>query len=189
MNKKEIDINDALACVKGGGTLVYPTDTIWGIGCDATNFEAVENILKLKGREAGKGFVVLMNSTEMVEYYTGALSPNVINYLLAERSTTIVFENSNGIAKNVLAEDGTLAIRIPQKEIPLSLISKLGFPIVSTSANLSGDPFPQTFDQINTEVLSGADYVLNLRSDGQGRSQPSRIVKVLKTNEIVVLRD
>lgn len=189
MNNKEIDINDAHACVKGGGVLVYPTDTIWGIGCDATNFEAVENILKLKGRKAGKGFVVLMDSIEMIEYYTGALSPNVINYLLAERSTTVVFENSNGIAKNVLAEDGTLAIRIPQKEIPLSLISKLGFPIVSTSANISGDPFPQTFDQINTEVLSGADYILNLPSDGQGSSQPSRIVKVLKTNEIVVLRD
>ena len=87
------EINNALNVIKEGGVILYPTDTIWGIGCDATNFDAVERNLNLKGRESGKGFVVLMDSIQMVEYYTGALSPNATSYLLSERSTTVVFEN------------------------------------------------------------------------------------------------
>lgn len=163
---------------KKGGIILYPTDTIWGIGCDATNPEAVEKIFQLKQRPSSKSFVVLVADERDILQYIAAPDLAVFDYLgEQERPTTVIHDNALGLAENVVAEDGSVAIRICRDEFCRHLIRRFRKPLVSTSANLSGDASPSIFADIHSQIINGVDYVVAWRQDDTSPSQPSSIIR------------
>ena len=157
------EINTCIKELQKGNLILYPTDTVWGIGCDATNPEAVKKVYQLKNREDSKALICLVANQAMLERHIEEV-PDVAYDLidLAEKPITIVFDQPKGIAKNLIAEDNTLAIRVASDKFCQYLINKFGKPIVSTSANISGMPTPKQFKEIAPEILKGVDYVVNL---------------------------
>lgn len=182
-------INSSYFNLKDGGIIIYPTDTVWGIGCDATNENAVTKIFHIKKREESKSLVILVNNIEMLRRYVGEI-PTILIDLLKEgtKPTTVIYENPKGLAKNVIANDNTVAIRIAQDEFCQKLIKKFGKPIVSTSANISGSRTPSTFKEIDQSILDEVDYVVNLYQDKTNDS-PSKIIKIGKDGELEVIRE
>ncbi len=182
------DIEQCLAVLQNGGIILYPTDTIWGIGCDATNVEAVEKIITLKHRPESKSFVVLVSSEREVLQYVAAPDLAVFDYLLqTTKPTTVIYDNALGLADNVLADDGSVAMRICNDEFCRHLIKRFRKPIVSTSANISGAPSPEIFADIAGEIKAGTDYVVKWRQDETDAARPSSII-AWKRGEVVVLR-
>lgn len=185
--KQEID--NALAVLKKGGIILYPTDTVWGIGCDATNPEAVNRIYQLKQRTESKAMICLVNSVKMLEQYVNnvpAHAYDIIDY--STKPTTIIYDNPIKVANNLVAPDDTIAIRVVAKDkFCEPLIYKLRRPLVSTSANLSGQPTPQSFSQIAPEILKGVDYVVNLQLTKIADS-PSAIIKIGNDSSVKVIR-
>lgn len=172
-----------------GNSILYPTDTVWGIGCDATNEEAVSKIYQLKKREESKSLIILVDSLEMLRNYVAEIPKKVFEILEnAERPTTVIYKNPKGLAKNVVAKDNTIAIRIVQDQFCQRLIKEFGKPIVSTSANISGDDTPMSFKEIKPTILDAVDYVVNLHQE-ETSTQSSRIIKILGDETIEVLRD
>ncbi|HWB25783.1 MAG TPA: L-threonylcarbamoyladenylate synthase [Chitinophagaceae bacterium] len=172
------DIEQCLAVLQKGGIILYPTDTIWGLGCDATNAEAVEKIIVLKKRPQNKSFVVLAASEREVLQYVAAPDLAVFDYLQqAIKPTTVIYQNALGLADNVLADDGSVAMRICRDDFCKHLVKRFRKPIVSTSANVSGQPPPSIFREISDEIKQGADYVVKWRQDDITPSQPSSIIK------------
>ncbi|SOS49169.1 Translation factor Sua5 [Tenacibaculum dicentrarchi] len=167
-------------------TILYPTDTVWGIGCDATNFEAVQKIYQLKNREESKSLIILVDSVEMLRNYVEVL-PKIAIQLIenAKKPTTIIYPNPKNLAKNTVASDNTIAIRIPKDDFCLQLIKAFGKPIVSTSANVSGEPTPKTFSEISTAILQSVDYVVALHQD-KTTEKSSTILKVVGTSVNVI---
>jgi L-threonylcarbamoyladenylate synthase len=182
------DIEACLKVLKEGGIILYPTDTIWGIGCDATNAAAVEKIIFLKQRPEDKSFVVLVASEREVLKYVASLDLAVFDYLQqTTKPTTVVYENAIGLAENVLAADGSVAIRICKDEFCRHLIKRFGKPIVSTSANISSQPSPGNFDKISLEVRQGVDYVVKQRQyEGDKISTPSSIIQWIKDKAVIL---
>ena len=172
------DIEQCLKVLKEGGTILYPTDTIWGIGCDATNALAVEKIIALKQRPVEKSFVVLVASEKDVLQYVAAPDLAVFDYLeKTERPTTVIYEHALGLAENAIAEDGSVAIRICRDEFCRHLIKRFRKPIVSTSANLSAEPSPSSFKEIKDMIIRSVDYVVKYRQDDIAKAVPSSIIK------------
>ncbi len=182
------EINKAFDQLQSGNTILYPTDTVWGLGCDATNAEAVAKIYKLKNREESKALICLVSDIDMLERYISEI-PEVAYELLeaADRPTTIIYDNPIGIAENLVASDRTLAIRIPADEFCQKLIRKFNRPIVSTSANISGQPSPKSYQEISSEILKGVDYVVNLHNE-KTASKPSTIIQLRSNGEINIIR-
>lgn len=171
------DIEACLQVLQAGGIILYPTDTVWGIGCDATNNAAVEQIIALKQRPGQKSFVVLTASEREVLQYVAAPDLAVFDYLLqASKPTTVIYENAIGLADNVTAADGSVAIRICRDEFCKHLVKRLRKPIVSTSANISGMPSPAIFSEISEEIKSGVDYVVKYRQEENTPAAPSSII-------------
>jgi L-threonylcarbamoyladenylate synthase len=173
------EVNKALDVLKSGGLILYPTDTIWGIGCDACNEEAVERIYKLKGRDPGKSLIILLDSENKVESYVGEVPPvayELIEY--AENPLTIIYSGAKNLATNVIHEDGSIGIRVTRHPFCQELIQRFRKPIVSTSANLSGKPSAATFSEIEDEIIGGVDYVVNLEQDETAKKQSSTIMKL-----------
>lgn len=172
---------DILACLKTlseGGLILYPTDTIWGIGCDATNEKAVEKIYQLKKRPDQKAMVVLVADERDILYYTAAPDPAIFDYLeTVSKPTTVIYEHALGVAENLPAPDGSIAIRISKDEFCRHLIRRFRKPIVSTSANLSGQPAPKNFASIGADIISGVDYVVSYRQGDTTEGVPSGIIK------------
>ena len=169
--------------------ILYPTDTVWGIGCDATNEIAVAKIYGIKKREEGKSLVILVSSLEMLKQYVNEIPNSLIDVLKnPKKPTTIIYKNPKGLAKNVMAADKTIAIRLVQDEFCQKLIQKFGKPIVSTSANISGKPTPSTFKEIDPSILGKVDYVVNLYPDRINDS-PSTIIKIDDEGEIEIIRE
>ena len=167
-------------------TILYPTDTVWGIGCDATNERAVAKIYQLKNRTESKSLIVLVSSLNMLKNYV-KVSSQVINFIKSTtKPTTIIYENPKGFAKNTIASDNTIAIRIVRDEFCRKLIKSFGKPIVSTSANISGEPTPKSFSEISQSILDGVDYIVNLQLD-KINSKSSTIIKITD-GEIEILR-
>ena len=169
-----------------GKILLYPTDTVWGIGCDATNSEAISMVYKIKKREESKSLIILVDSFEMLSKYVKTI-PNRAKKELksAKRPTTIIYENPIGLAKNCVATDNTIAIRIVQNDFCISLIKAFGKPIVSTSANVSGEPTPKSFSEISTTILDSVDYIVNLQQEIITTTS-SRILKIVDdTMEVI----
>jgi L-threonylcarbamoyladenylate synthase len=172
------DIEECLKVLHAGGIILYPTDTIWGIGCDATNAAAVERIIELKQRPANKSFVVLVSSEREVMQHIAAVDLAVFDYLeTIESPTTVIYENAIGLAENVLAVDGSVAMRICSDEFCKTLIKRFRKPIVSTSANISNHAAPKIFSEIDTRIIEGVDYVVKHRQDEITVASPSIIVK------------
>ncbi len=172
------DIEQCLEVLKKGGLLLYPTDTIWGIGCDATNEQAVARIYALKKRIASKSMIVLIAEEKDLSKYV--LQPNlqIFDYIKGvSKPTTVIYEGATGVAKNLVNEDGTLAIRIVKDKFCEQLIQLFKKPIVSTSANLSGYPPPTIFTDIDTEIKNGVDYIVQHRQDDYNLAAPSAIIK------------
>ena len=169
-----------------GKTILYPTDTVWGIGCDATNEESVSKIFQLKKRKETKSLIVLVSSIHMLKKYVSVPQKALQILREANRPTTIIYQNPKGFAKNAIATDGTIAVRIVQDAFCRKLIKRFQKPIISTSANLSGAETPKSFQEISLPILEGVDYVVNLQSNN-AHTKPSTILKV-DGNDILVLR-
>lgn len=183
------DIDNCLEVLKNGGTILYPTDTIWGIGCDATNAEAAEKIIALKRRPAQKSFVVLVGDERDVLKYVAAPDLAVFDYLsTTQKPTTVIYEHALGLAENVLAEDGSVAIRICRDEFCKHLIKRFRKPIVSTSANLSGKPAPALFRDIDEAIINGVDYVVKYRQHDTSNAVASSIIK-WENGKVVIVRE
>lgn len=169
--------------------LLYPTDTVWGIGCDATNENAVKKIYQLKQRDDSKALVCLVKDVDMLSQYVERIPDMALNYLKQTDSpTTIIYPKAKNLAQNLIAEDKSIAIRICQTKFCQRLLNDFGKPIVSTSANISGHPTPKNFKDIQQEILSGVDYVVNLH-DQKSDTTPSRIIKFDELGQVQVIRD
>ena len=170
-------------------TILYPTDTVWGLGCDATNELAVNKIYKIKHRAESKSLIILVNSIDMLQQYVEHVPQEALDLLKeAKRPTTIVYPRPKNLAQNVVAADNTVAIRIVKHEFCENLIKEFGKPIVSTSANISGQPTPKSFGEISQAILDSVDYVVALQQDSiSGIS--SRILKINLDDTIEVIRE
>jgi len=183
-----IEIQNSLSILKQGKTFVYPTDTVWGIGCDATSEKAVETIFNIKQRSESKSLIILVSSFVMLNKYVEVISENVKNILeSSKKPTTIIYANPIGLARNVIANDNTVAIRIVKNDFCKSLIEQFGKPIISTSANISEEPTPKSYDEISTHILDSVDYVVNLHRE-EVNDKSSTILKVAENGEVIVLR-
>ena len=188
-NRFGSDLAEALAVLREGGVILYPTDTIWGLGCDATNRQAVERIFHIKKRAPGKSLIILVNSVMMIERYV-ADPPEVALEMadLATEPLTIVYDRGRNLAVNVAATDGTVGVRVCVEPFCEALITGLRKPLVSTSANISGSHVPALFDEISDEVKNSVDYVCRWRQDDRNKSRPSRIIRVSSNSVIKILR-
>ena len=190
MNKEDLntEVHNAYEVIKNGGIILYPTDTVWGIGCDASNEEAVAKIYALKQREESKSMICLMNGEKMV-YNVFHKIPEVAWELLdlSEKPTTLILDEPKNVAKNIIADDNTLAIRIVKEPFCYKLMERMKRPLVSTSANISGMFTPKTFKEISPEILKGVDYVVNLQQDKICKN-PSTIIKLSLDNQVRIIR-
>ena len=174
----ETEINNALYALNKGDIILYPTDTIWGIGCDATNEKAVDKIMLLKQRPQQKSFVVLVAAEKDILQYTASPDLAVFDYLrTVKKPATVIYEHALGIADNVINEDGSVAIRICSDEFCRHLIKRFRKPIVSTSANISGEPSPQNFSQISPAIRQGVDYIVQYRQEDESLHASSSIIR------------
>ena len=184
----EQQLAEALKTLQNGGLILYPTDTVWGIGCDATNEEAVKRVYKLKQRDDSKALVCLVNGPTMLETHIEKVSEKIYDVLEgATKPTTVIYHNPIGVASNVISEDKTLAIRMVKHNFCEQLIEKLGRPIVSTSANISGQPTPRTYSEISDVILKGVDYVVNLQNR-EHASEPSAIIRLENDGSVSIVR-
>jgi L-threonylcarbamoyladenylate synthase len=183
------DIEACLRVLESGGLILYPTDTIWGIGCDATNVAAVEKIFALKKRIETKALIVLIADERSLLQYVASPHIEVFDYIQGvSKPTTIIYENAIGLASNLLAEDGSVGIRICADEFCKHLIKRFRKPIVSTSANVSGFPPPKVFSDIDIAVKEGVDYMVHYRQDDTIPVEPSAVVKYNKDGSFTILR-
>lgn len=174
----ENDIENCLRILRSGGIILYPTDTIWGLGCDATNEEAVEKIIQIKNRPSEKSFVVLVASEKDILRYTAAVDLSLFDYLEKQpHPTTVIYDQALGLAQNVVALNGSVAIRICIDDFCRQLIKRFQKPIVSTSANLSGEPSPKFFNEISDPIKKGVDYIVRYRQQDHTPKIPSAIIK------------
>lgn len=172
-------------------TLLYPTDTVWGIGCDATSEVAVAKIYQIKKREETKSLVILVSSLQMLKKYVTSVPVKALEILKkAQRPTTIVYDAPVGIAKNAIGKDNTIAIRIASDAFCQNMIEEFGKPIVSTSANISGQPTPSCFSEINEHIKQSVDFIIDpkIGADYEVSSQSSTIIKVTNQNKVTVIR-
>ena len=195
------DLQATLQVLREGGIIVYPTDTVWGIGCDATNAEAVKRIYALKQREDSKSMLVLLDSAAKLDYYVDV--PETAEMLLAtmdngqwtmdnedsSKPMTIIYPKARHLAQNLIAEDGSVGIRITEEPFSKALCAQLKRPIVSTSANISGHPAAHFFNEIEEAILSGADYVCRFRREDETPHEPSSIIKVNEDGSFVIIRE
>jgi L-threonylcarbamoyladenylate synthase len=184
----ENDIQSCLTVLKNGGIILYPTDTVWGIGCDAMNAIAVEKIFRLKKRPDEKAMIVLVAEERDVLKYVANADLRVFDYLQQHpKPTTVVYEGAIGLADNLIGKDGSIAIRICNDIFCKHLIKRFRKPIVSTSANISGEPVAKLFSEINDEIKNGVDYIVQHRQNDHTIASPSSVIK-LDNGKITILR-
>ncbi|MBS1597941.1 MAG: threonylcarbamoyl-AMP synthase [Bacteroidetes bacterium] len=185
----EPDIEHCLNVLKHGGLILYPTDTIWGIGCDASNEEAVQKIFLMKRRPEKKSMIILLADPRDILKYVSQPDPRIFNYLeTVEKPTTIIYEGAIGIAESLIPPDGTIGIRLVKDVFCRHLIKRFRKPIVSTSANISGSPAPRFFDEISEEIVNEVDYTVHYRQQDKTQHQPSAVVKWNKDGTVTVIR-
>ena len=183
------DIKKACEVMAAGGIILYPTDTIWGIGCDATNEEAVRKVYELKRRADNKAMLVLMDSNAKLGIYVSDI-PDVAWDLMdvADKPLTIIYSNAKNLASNLLGEDGSVGIRITQEDFSRRLCERFRKPIVSTSANVSGELSPANFAEVSDVIKKGVDYIVNYRQEDMSKATPSSIIKLGAGGLIQVIR-
>ena len=183
------DLNESLKVLRNGGVILYPTDTIWGLGCDPTNPVAVEKIFWIKSREPGKSLLILVDSEAMVERYVNEV-PEIAWELtgVTDDPLTVIYPGGKNLAQGVCSEDGTIGIRICRDEFCRELIKRFRKPLVSTSANLSGKPSPENFSEIEDSVIKAADYVVKYRQDDRRKYSSSPVIKLGPDGTIKIIR-
>lgn len=185
----EEEINSAVEFLRSGKVILYPTDTIWGIGCDATSQKAVDRIFRIKKREEQKSLIVLLDTAEKIGQYAEDV-PQVAYDLMRNYTSplTIIYPNARGFARNVVAPDNSIAIRVVRDAFCREMIARFGKPVVSTSANVSGEPAPLTFSKISQEVLRRVDYIVGINQHIVTRTKPSTLIRISKDGTFEVLR-
>ena len=182
------ELNKTIQTLKEGGLILYPTDTIWGIGCDATNGEAVKKIFQLKKREDSKALICLVADDRMLKKYIKKIPEAAFDILdVSEEPITIIYDEPQNLAQNLIASDNTIAIRIPNDDFCFQLLRRFNGAIVSTSANTSGDPSPKSFKEISPDILKGVDYVVNLHHE-KINTKPSSIIKLSNDGKVKIIR-
>ena len=184
----EQDLQSALAVLRAGGVILYPTDTVWGIGCDATLDEAVSRIYALKERADTKSMLVLWHDRESLAQYV--MVPAKVEQLLDEsdKPTTIIYPKVHGLSSKLVAEDGSVGVRLTKESFTMALCEQFGHPIVSTSANISGEQTPRNYEQISDSIRARVDYICMYRRDDRTEHEPSRIIRVRQDNTYDILR-
>ena len=181
---------EAVRVLKAGGVILYPTDTVWGLGCDATNAEAVERIYRIKQRQDSKALIVLADSEAMISRYVAEVPEVAWDVIeLATRPTTVIFDRGLNLAPNLLAQDGSVGIRLSREAFSSQLCFHLRKPIVSTSANVSGQPSPRIFREIIEEIRQQVDYVVRYRQDDITPASPSFVIKLGRGGEVKIIRE
>lgn len=187
--KLEDDIKKAVEVMRKGGVILYPTDTVWGIGCDATNAEAVARVYEIKHREDSKAMICLVDNDNRLQRYVRKV-PDVAWQLFdcAEDPTTIILDGAINLAQNLIAEDGSIAMRITREEFSKQLCYRFQKPIVSTSANISGEPTAQNYCDINQEIIDAVDYVCWTRRQEHKPHKPSSIIRLREDGQVEIIR-
>lgn len=185
----ENDIKRSIEILQSGGIILYPTDTIWGIGCDATNPDSIKKIYELKNREEKKSMIILVADESMIKNYVSNPSSKILSLISsAQKPTTAIFKNAIHLPSQLINEDGSIAIRIAKDDFCRELIQQFKKPIVSTSANISGEPYPNNFQQISLAIKNGVDYIVQHRQNDYEIKSPSSIIRLNNEDEIEVLR-
>lgn len=184
------DIDQALEVLNKGGIILYPTDTIWGIGCDATNAEAVKRIYELKRRVDSKSMLVLLDTSARLASYLNEIPEVAYDLIeLTDKPLTIIYDGAKNLASNLIAEDGSIGIRVTSEIFSKTLCQRLRKPIVSTSANVSGEPSPGFFAEISDEIKNGVDYIVAFRQNETAKALPSSIIKLGVGGQVKVIRE
>lgn len=190
MTDFEEDIRSCINALNNGGVILYPTDTIWGLGCDALNEAAIEQIFTIKQRPKHKAMIVLLAEAKDILQYVAAPHPDIIDITESfDRPTTVIYNNALGFPENLLNEDGSIGIRVTTDPFCKALIKRLKKPLVSTSANISGRPSPQHFKEIDTDIIEAVDYTVKYRRDDTTPKLPSRIVRFTDNDEMEIIRE
>jgi L-threonylcarbamoyladenylate synthase len=185
----DLDIEESLSVLNKGGLILYPTDTVWGIGCDATDAAAVAKIYTLKKRADGKSMIVLLAEENEIPKYVTQPDPMIFDYIKGiHKPTTFIYEGGIGLAENMIQDDGSIAIRITNDPFCKQLVKRFGKPLVSTSANISGYPAPAVFDDVDIEIKNGVDYVVQHRRFDLTEAIPSAIVKLNADGSLTIIR-
>ena len=182
------EVHNAFEVIQNGGIILYPTDTVWGIGCDASNEEAVKKVYALKQRDESKSMIVLLNGDKMMYTVFKEIPETAWQILdVSEKPTTLILDNPRNVAKNIVAEDNTLGVRIVKEPFCFKLMERMKRPLVSTSANISGNFTPKSFKDIDPEIIKGVDYVVNLQREKICEKQ-STIIKLSLDNQVKIIR-
>ncbi|MDR2122905.1 MAG: threonylcarbamoyl-AMP synthase [Flavobacteriaceae bacterium] len=189
MNQEQEEIQKAVEVLKKGGTILYPTDTIWGIGCDATNEEAIEKVFRLKQRPRSKNLIILVESERRLQdiVEVPSLAWDLID--MSEKPLTLIYDNPKNLPKNLISEKNTIGIRLTRDNFCKKLISKLDKPLVSTSANISGEPSPENFSSISTKILEDIDYIINLHHGENKNYTASSIIRLSADGKVKIIRE
>jgi L-threonylcarbamoyladenylate synthase len=184
------EIKKAVEVLRKGGVILYPTDTVWGIGCDATNSEAVKRVYEIKKRADSKALICLVDSESRLCRYVRNVADVTWDMIeLSTKPLTVIFDNATGLAENLLAEDGSVGIRVTREEFSKELCYRFQKPIVSTSANISGEPTAMTFDEIDDEIKNAVDYVVRYNQRCKEKHMPSSIIKISASGEFTIIRE
>lgn len=184
------DLRCAVEVMRRGGVVLYPTDTVWGIGCDATNAEAVRRVYEIKRRAESKALIVLVDSMAKLSGCVREVPDLAWSLIeLADKPLTIIYDGARNLADNLIAEDGSVAIRITQERFSKALCGRMHVPVVSTSANVSGEPTPKNFSEISQAIVGAVDYVVRYRQDDTAKPNPSSIIKLGINGEVKVIRE
>lgn len=183
------DLKQALETLQKGGIILYPTDTVWGLGCDATNEEAVKRIYELKRRSDAKSMLVLVDTPNRIESYVQEVPDMAWDLIeVSDKPLTIIYPKAKNLAENLVAEDGSIGIRVSGEQFSKMLCARFKRPVVSTSANISGQPSPAFFAEISDEIKDAVDYVVRFRQDDRTPAKPSSIIKLDIGNVIKIIR-
>lgn len=189
MKQFENDITNSLAALRKGGIILYPTDTIWGLGCDATNADAIQKIYGLKKREEKKSMIIALATYDDIKNYVSHPSKKIIDFISAQKNpTTAIFKNAINLPPQLINEDGSIAIRIIKDDFCETLIKQFGKPLISTSANISGEAHPKNFKEINSAIKNGVDYIVQHRQNEIEVRPPSSIIKLNGMDQIEKIR-
>lgn len=189
MNYNE-EIKKAIEVMRNGGVILYPTDTIWGIGCDATNEEAVKKVYEIKKRADSKALICLVDSEAKIDFYVKDVPPVAWDLIeLSTKPLTVIYDGARNLAPNLLAEDGSVGIRVTNEEFSKQLCFRFRKAVVSTSANISGEPSPKSFADISDEIKNAVDYIVGVRQNEKGGVKPSSIIKLGASGVVQVIRE
>ena len=189
MNYNE-EIKKAIEVMRNGGVILYPTDTIWGIGCDATNEEAVKKVYEIKKRADSKALICLVDSEAKIDFYVKDVPPVAWDLIeLSTKPLTVIYDGARNLAPNILAEDGSVGIRVTNEEFSKQLCFRFRKAVVSTSANISGEPSPKSFADISDEIKNAVDYIVGVRQNEKGGVKPSSIIKLGAGGVVQVIRE